>query len=247
MNRRCSAWAFLAFSLVFSARAETPPLLAEAMQKWTAETNDWAFTQRVRTFDDDKIKLERLERYDPSRPDNQRWELLEIDGKPPTAEQREYWQQRKNRKPKRRVDKSLEDYFDFKNATPAKETAEEVRYEVPIRRDITRLVPVEKISIEVTVNKGTHRVQQVTGGLREPFRVALGLAKITDVWLDVRFDPIVNDLSSDPEATQANGTAHVVLFKMGDRAEYAWSNFKRVTPFPQVIPEKPVLKSAAGS
>jgi hypothetical protein len=213
-------------------RAEAPALLSEAMDKWSAEMDGWAFTQRVRTFDNDKVKLERLERYDPSRPDNQRWELLQIDGKPPTAEQREYWEKRKNRKAKRRADKSIEEYFDFAHATVAKETAETMCYDVPLRRDMTRLIALEKINIEVTVNKRMHAIQQITGGLKEPLRVALGLAKVTDGWLDVRFDPIVNDLSADPNATEANGTARVVLFKMGDRAEYAWSNFKRVTPFP---------------
>lgn len=216
-------------------RGETPALLAEAMEKWSAEMDGWAFTQRVRTFDNDKVKLERLERYDPSRPDNQRWELLEIDGKPPTAEQRDYWEKRKNRKAKRRADKSIEEYFDFEHATVAKETPEKVCFEVPLKRDTTRLVALEKINIEVAVNKRTHSIQQITGGLKEPLRVALGLAKVTDGWLDVRFDPIVNDLSADPQATEANGTAHVVLFKMGDRAEYAWSNFKRVTPYPAQV------------
>jgi hypothetical protein len=211
--------------------ADGPPLLAEAMKKWSAEMDEWAFTQRVRTFDDDKVKLERLERYDPSRPDNQRWELLEIDGKPPTKEQRDYWEKRKNRKSKRRADKEVNEYFDFAKATVAKETEERIHYDVPLRRDVTRLVPLEKITIEVTVNKQTRTIQQITGGLKEPLRMVLGLAKVTDGWLDVRFDPIVSDLSGDPNATEANGTARVVVFKMGDRAEYAWSNFKRVTPF----------------
>jgi hypothetical protein len=219
-------------ALTASLRAETPALLSEAMAKWSAEVDGWAFTQRVRTFDNGKVKLERLERYDPSRPDDQRWELLQIDGKPPTAEQREYWEKRKNRKAKRRPDKSIEEYFDFAHATVAKETPESIGYDVPLRRDTTRLVALDKINIEVTVNKRTHTIQQITGGLKEPLRVALGLARVTAGWLDVRFDPIVNDLSADPNATEANGIARVVLFKMGDRVEYAWSNFKRVTPFP---------------
>ncbi|HEX2854666.1 MAG TPA: hypothetical protein VHO24_15650 [Opitutaceae bacterium] len=218
------------------ARAETPPLLEEAMHKWVTGTDDWAFTQRVRTFDDDKVKLERLERYDPSRPDSQRWELLEIDGKPPTAVQREHWQHRKNRKPKKKAEASLEKYFDFDRATVAKETAESVRYDVPLRREATRLVPLEKIEIEITVDKATRSVEQITGGLREPLRIALGLAKITDVWLDVRFDPIVHDLTPDDGEPLATGAVRVVVFKMGDRAEYAWTQFKRVTPFPPAAP-----------
>lgn len=214
------------------AFAETPRLLEEALQKWVAGTDDWAFTQRVKMFDDDKVKLERVERYDPSRPDNQRWQLLEINGKPPTAAHREYWQLRKNRKAKRRAEGTLEKYFAFEQATVSRETATAVSYDVPLRKEATRLAPLEKIIIEISVDKASRSIEQVKGGLREPFRVALGLAKITDVWLDVRFDPIVHDLTPEEGEPQASGAAHVVLSKMGDRSEYAWSDFKRVTPFP---------------
>lgn len=223
-------------------------MLDEAIKKWVAGTDDWAFTQRVRTFDEDKVKLERVERYDPSRPDNQRWELLEIDGKPPTPAQRERWQHRKNRKPKKKAEGTLEKYFDFDHATVAKETAEWVRFEVPLRRDATRLVPLEKIEIEITVDKKTRSVEQITGGLREPLRVALGLAKVTDVWLDVRFDPLVHDLTPDDDEPAASGAVHVVVFKMGDRAEYAWTEFKRVTPHSSATPAAlPNKKEASGS
>lgn len=243
----CLGLFFGASAVSLAARRDGPPLLAEAMEKWSAEMDEWAFTQRVRTFDDDKVKLERLERYDPSRPDNKRWELLEIDGKPPTKEQREYWEKRKNRKAKSRADKEVEEYFDFARATVAKETEDRVHYDVPLRRDVSRLVPLEKITIEVTVNKQTRTIQQITGGLKSPLRMALGLAKVTDGWLDVRFDPIVSDLSGDPNATEANGTARVVVFKMGDRAEYAWSNFKRVTPFSPPPQASSGTKNATGS
>jgi hypothetical protein len=228
-------------------RAETPALLEEAVEKWVAGTDDWAFTQRVRTFDDEKVKLERLERYDPSRPDNQRWHLLEIDGKPPTDAQREYWERRKNRKPKRRVESTLGKYFDFEHATVAKETEEVVRYEVPLKKEGTRLVPLDKIIVEIVVNKATRSIEQVVGGLREPIRFALGLAKITDMWLDVRFDPMLHDLTPEDGETQTSGAAHVVLFKMGDRAEYAWSEFKRVTPFPSATSREVRAKDAGGS
>jgi hypothetical protein len=222
-----------AVTLPVAVPAATPPLLTEAFDNWAAEIDGWAFTQRVRTFDNDKVKLERLERYDPSRPDNERWELLEVDGKPPTAEQRETWEKRKHRKAKRKPDRTIEEYFDFPRATVASDTGDKVSFNVPVRRDITRLVSLDKIEVEVTVNKRTRSIQQITGGLKEPLRVALGLAKVTDGSIDVRFKPIVNDFSEGVDAAtiSPSGTARVVLFRMGDRAEYAWSDFKRVTPF----------------
>jgi hypothetical protein len=222
-------------ALVPDARAGAPPLLEDAVKKWVTGTDEWAFTQRVRTYDEgDKLKLERLERYDPSRPDSHRWELLEIDGKPPTEAHRNQWQHRKNRKPRKPSDKVLNDYFDFEHATVAAETAEAVRYDVPVRKEAVRLLPVEKFAVQLTVNKKTRLIEQVVAGLRSPIRIALGMARITDVDLDVRFDPIVHDFSDDDDdpSTKASGTAHVVLFKMGDRAEYSWSDFKQVKPAP---------------
>lgn len=230
MNFRVLVFGASFVSTVAFARAVTPPLLHEAVEKWETGAEEWAFTQRVRTYDNDKVKLERLERYDPSRPDNRRWELLEIDGKPPTAEQREYWQDRKNRKAHKRSEKSLEDYFDFEHATVAGETKQTATFEVPLRKETTRLVELDKFEIQLTVNKSTKVIEHITAGLREPLKVALGLARITDVDLDVRFDPLVRDLDAT-KSPQPSGEVHVVMFKLGDRAEYAWTDFKRVTPY----------------
>lgn len=248
MTRRLVSLTFLiATAFALPLRAEVPALLEEAVKKWVTGTDEWAFTQRVRTFDDSKLKLERLERYDPSRPDNQRWELLEIDGGPPSEAQRNQWQHRKNRKPKKKSDKVLNNYFDFEHATVSKETAEVVRYDVPLRQEALRLLPVEKFSVQLTVNKRTRMIEQVNAGLRSPIRVALGMARITDVDLDVRFDPIVHDFSDEEPPTKASGTAHVVLFKMGDRAEYSWSEFKQVKPSVMKDDRTPREKEAPGS
>jgi hypothetical protein len=214
------------------ARAETPELLAAAVKSWAAGADEWAFTQRVRTFDNDKLELDRVERYEPSRPDNQRWELLTIDGRSPTGDERNRWQHRKNRKPRKQSEKTIEEYLDFARASVAAETAEAVRYEVPVHKEASRLLPVEKFSVQLTVNKKTRTIEQVNAGLRSPIRVALGMARITDLDLDVRFDPVLEDFSDADPATKATGTAQVVLFKLGDRAEYSWSDFRQVKPSP---------------
>src|SRR4051812_43027688 len=52
-------------AIAVTCAAETPRLLEEAVEKWNAGKEDLAFTQRVRTFtDDNKVKEERVERYD---------------------------------------------------------------------------------------------------------------------------------------------------------------------------------------
>jgi hypothetical protein len=213
--------------------AETPPLLDEAVQKWNAGKEDLAFTQRVRTFtDDDKVKEERVERYDPSLPDEQRWHLIEVNGKPPSDAQRERLESRKNRKARKEANKPLGDYFEFEHAKVIGEENGLVRYDVPVRSEAAvHLIDVEKIDVIFAVSETTKTIEHVSAGLRQPMRIALGLVRVTDIDLDIHFDPSSEIPPPPPPPSNPASTAHVVVSKFGDRSEYTWSHFKRVTSF----------------
>lgn len=224
----------LAASVVPAAESD---LLRRAAGNWLDERDNWAFTQFAREFDGGKLKRERLERYDPSRPDRERWELLRLDGREPTAEEKADLTERKNRK-RRRHTTPVTDYFDFARAVVVDENARTVRYALPLRSRSNWLFPVEKVSLALTVDKATQAITQVQAKIDEPFRVALGLARILDIDLDVRTElPPENPgvdapHPADPAGAKPNGTARVVVTKFGDRVEYEWSNFQRVEPHP---------------
>lgn len=212
-------------------RADTPPLLHDAVGNWLAGKEDWAFTQRTRALaDDGQVKEERLERYDPSLPDNQRWHLLEVDGKPPTEAQRKAIEVRKNQRPRKHANKPPEDFLDFAHAVPLRETPQTVTYAVTVRPEAARLVQTEKLIILVTVGRESHAVEGISSSLSEPMRVALGLARITDIDLDMHFEPEAGGRSGGAEP-DPSGSARVSLSKLGDRMEYEWTAFKRVTPY----------------
>jgi hypothetical protein len=61
-------------------------------------------------------------------------------------------------------------------------------------------------------------------------RVALGLAKITDVDLDVRFE---EPEDGPPPATEvtSSSSARVTMSKFGDPVEFTWSDFKEVPAY----------------
>src|SRR4051812_22205954 len=99
------------FSCV-TTHAQTPPLLRKAVVRWLGERDNWAFTLRVREFNSGKVKEERIERYDPSKPGIERWQLVAVDGKPPTEERRAEWQKRKTKK-RKDTGKPLDDYLEF--------------------------------------------------------------------------------------------------------------------------------------
>lgn len=230
-------------ALAPALRAAPPPLLDEAVHQWLEGKDDWAFTQRARTLlDDGSAKEERLERFDPSLPDNQRWHLLELNGKPPTDEQRHQWQDRKNAKPRKASNKPLDELFDFDSATLVSETPEAATYAVAVKPSFARLVAVDKLTVDFTVSKQTKTIEHVTAGLSEPMKIALGLAKVTDLDLDLHFDP---ESHSAPAEVEAKGSASMTMSKVvGARMEYTWSDFKRVTHYAGTASDNPAAKSS---
>ncbi|MEO7597537.1 MAG: hypothetical protein ABIV50_01295 [Opitutus sp.] len=205
-------------------RANDTALLEQVAKNWLDERDHWAFTQLVREFDGKEMKQERIERYDPSKGFAQRWQLVSINGQPPTEKELSEWLGRKNKK-KRRDRPGLGENFDFTKARIAEETPESIRYELPLRSSIDWLFPISKVELLITISKRGPALEQVQARISEPFRVALGLARILDIDLDVQMAP---PPSSDPADAKPSGTAHAVVTKFGDRVEYYWSEFKRV-------------------
>lgn len=217
------------------------PLLEGALTPWLAERDAWAFTQHVREYDKDGVKEERVERYDPSRPEMARWTLLELNGRTPSAAESSAYTARKGRK--RKVPRPLSDFIDFDHVTVQASSAHWVRYEVPLR-EVNRLVPVDKITLAVTVNRENRSIEQITAVLREPLKIAFGVARVTDVNFDLHFDSTSAERNRPiaPATVQPNGTAEATLFKFGNRAEFAWSDFTRVTPHPTTQGESVALQ-----
>jgi hypothetical protein len=213
-------------------RAEAPRLLTTAIQRWTAVQGDMAFTQQTRRFlADGQVKEERVERYDPSLPDNRRWRLIEVDGAPATEEQERKLESAKNGRPRRKVDESPSKYLDLDHAVLIGETPADARFRIPMLPEVHRLVSLDDIDIVVTVDKQTGNVAGIGAALREPIRVLLGIARITDLDVDLRINPSAAGSPEAPDDVESGSTARVKISRMGNPVEYNWSDFKRVRAF----------------
>jgi hypothetical protein len=216
----------LAFACAVPARAAAPSPLEEAIEAWLGERDHWAFTQRAVEYQDGKPR-ERLERYDPSLPGNQRWNLLAIDGRVPTAQERAAWEKKKFKKNRRRFDSPIGDFFDFKRAKILEETAKTIRYSLGLRGDKSWLFPTDKVDVMVTIDKQTRALEHLSANVREPFKVLLGIARITNGSVDLVFDDTEAAL---PASAQPTGSAKMTVSRFGERVDFTWSEFKRVTP-----------------
>ena len=228
----CRLTLILGSVLLPGLRAGTPPLLATAFEQWATGREDLAFTQQTRFFfDDGKVKEERTERYDPSLPDRMRWRLIEIDGQPATAGQREKWETKKNGKPRKQVAKPPAEYLDLEHAVTVEDSPKSARFEIGLRPEAARLLAVEKISVVITVDKESRSIAHIAASLRQPIRVLLGLARITDLDLDVGIEPTDGDSPEKSGDVSAGSTARVTLSKLGSPMDYNWSDFKRVASY----------------
>jgi hypothetical protein len=210
------------------AWAAPATLLEQAVEDWLGERDHWAFTQRAVEYEDGQPH-ERLERYDPSRPGDERWTLLAIDGQFPTPEQHAAWARKKFKRKPRRIDTPIGDFFDFYDAKIVGQTDTIMQYEIPLRRDKTWLFQADKVRVVVSVNKMTRALEHLTASISEPVKVLLGLARITAGKVDLSFLNFDEEAGPGPESAQPIGSARVSVYKFGERVEFTWSDFKRVS------------------
>lgn len=223
---------FFFLAAIAVARVEDAALLREVASSWLDQQYHWSFTQRVKEYDGDTLKQERVEHYDPSQGYARRWQLVSINGRPPTSDEWEAWNKRKNKKP-RHTRPTISDNLDFTNARVVEETNELIRYELPLRSNVDWLFPISKVDLIVTISKKGPALEQVQARISEPFRVALGLARVMHIDLDLQMEP---PPPQDPADAKPSGTAHAVVTKFGDRVEYFWSEFRHVNPSPDFDP-----------
>ena len=216
------------FAFASSLHAEPPALLAKAVKHLEEGSQDLAFTQRTRTFNEDQsTHNERVERYNPSLPDAQRWRLLEVNGRLPTDAERDDIEDKRNRKPRKRAGTTPASYLDLDNARQVGETDQVTHFEVGVKPEASRFVDFDKLVIKIDVDKASGSIAHISAALREPMRVAFGLAKVLDVDLDVQFEEPANGPPPSGEVT-ADSTARVKLTKFGNPQELSWSDFKEV-------------------
>ncbi len=230
--RSCVLAALLLGGFPQGGRAEAPPLLARAFEQWTSGVADLAFTQQTRFFlGDGRVKNTRTERYDPSLPDSRRWRLIEVDGRPASPAERDAWDSRKNGKPRRKIVKSPSEYLDLDHARLVGENATSARFEVGMRPEASRLLSLDKIGVVITVDKGSASIVLIAARLLEQMPVLLGLARITDLDVDVGVEPRDEDPARNPGGVTTGSTARMTISELGYPKEYSWSEFRRVASY----------------
>jgi hypothetical protein len=165
-------------------------------------------------------------RYDPSRPYDQQWTPLQIDGKPPTGSQiKKYHRDYVTRREKRLT---LGEVLLLARATVTGETAAAVTFEVPLGKN--QRFPAEKIRVLIRVNKEQRAIEHIAVRLHEPFRVML-VAKVKSGEADLTFGTVDPQFAPPITSIRAVGLGSILFVTLGGAYDQTRTDFKRVKPY----------------
>lgn len=208
--------------------AGAPEALAAALRSFGAERERWAYTEHfVTTGRKGEPKESRRFRFDPSLPPEERWTLLEDEGRPPTERA-----QRKFRREMKRVRRiRLSEYLQLDRAVLRRETPAEQIYEVPLRRENNDRLPPEKFSVQITLERDeAWQLAAVDLTLRATMRMAL-VAKVRRAGAGIRLVRVSPEHGPVVRSLHGAGEGTVLFVKVGGAFTAERSEFKRVTPY----------------
>jgi len=208
------------------ARAETPPLLATAMQKLVNEDDQWAYTQVIRRTD--REGGDTVARFDPTKPQGEKWELIKLKGKAPTNAEADRWCRRRGGEVSQTDGRALTDLLDLEHASIASETPTSVRFKVPLKKNVIARVPTENFIAFAEIDRGDESIQRFSIFLRQSVRLIGGAAEIQSAQGVVTFQAVDETACMRPAKIVASGTGQALFKKVNRSAEIIYTNQRRV-------------------
>ena len=211
--------------------AEVPPLLQEAIRKFTGDVPYWAYTETVvRTDMKGKPEGVTIVQVDPSQPYAEQIQPLQIEGKKPTLSEVEKFRQQRQKRQDREENQSLGSLIVPEQTKVVSETATAITYEVGLRRTGNSRLPPDKFQVLVRINKPRQELENITVQVRESFRVAL-VAKVKSGLAVLNFKSVGPDHPAPLEMIKAEGAGSVLFVKLGANYELHRTEFRRVKPY----------------
>ena len=225
-----------------------PPLLLAALTKLSQDFDRWAYTEtRKGTDRKGKPRGETIIRFDPSKPYEEQFTPLKVNGHEPTEKDRADYRKRGVKRGEQLMKDESEGKapagefgrfrlngsnaaIDLARATAESETATTTTYNVPLRRDPETTLPVEKIELIARINKERHALENVALRLKDSFRMKLivnvkaGAGNIDFSVVDPKYVPVMS-------AASGEGTVSVMFVKFGGAFDVKRTEFQRVKPY----------------
>ena len=224
-----------------------PEILRDALVKEAADSGHWAYTETTLvTGSKGKPHGETIVRFDPSKPYEEQFTPVKIDGKEPTDKQRDGYRRRgEHRRQKLESDPTKQDAavsapratvggkkvsIDFEHVAVVAEDPASLTYELPFKSTEKMEVPVDKFQLLIRVNREHRVLENVDFKLKEGFRVKV-IAKLSAMEFRMRFTTV--DPQFAPQMTSLSGAlaGGMLFMKIDIATDTKRTDFQRVKPF----------------
>lgn len=219
--------------------ADEQTWLQDTVRRTVTELPRWAYTEtRIMRDEKGRPKNQAVVRYDPSKPYEQQWTPLEVNGRPPTekdfAKYRRRGEQARKREespvPPRDDRPSLGELIELSYARVAEETPTHLVFEVPLRKQNNTRFPPEKFVVLARLDKVRKTLESVAVNLREPFRLKL-VAKVKSGEGRMEFTTVDPKFAPTMTAIQGDASVSILFVSVGGELDLKRTDFKRVKPY----------------
>lgn len=153
-----------------------PAPLAAALKSFHTEgPRGWSFTQTTVGGGHSRV-----ERYDAYQPEFNRWTLLQEDGHPPTADERQDYMEKLSRRSRGGTAPNLTEQLDFKTLTIAEENIERVTYRCRLKPGEAGDATAKFLVATLVLHQPTKTIESFELAAHEPFSPTFGV-KISEM------------------------------------------------------------------
>ena len=193
-------------ALVTAAVAAVPPELAKALEPFRSDPpRGWSFTQTTSAEGKSTV-----ERSDATKPEFDRWSLVQKNGRAPTTEELKEYAEARSRRSRAGTAPNLSEQLVLDALETIGESPERVTYRCPLRPGESRDKTALALRATLVVHKPTHTIESVELTNTEPFNPTFGV-KISALKTVMTYTLPTGEMPSLPHKvdTHVRGTAFV--------------------------------------
>ena len=156
-----------------------------------------------------------VEHCDATKPEFDRWSLVQKDGRVPTADELKDYAEGRSRRSRAGTAPKLSDQFLFEALETVSDTPERTTYRCPLRRGETRDTTAAFLRATIVLHKPTHTIESIELANTEPFSPTFGV-KIGEMKTLMTYSLAIGETPSLPQKVTAHVRGRAFLFKSLD-------------------------------
>jgi hypothetical protein len=207
------------------ALAAMPTYLREALDHFSPEVpGDWAYIQTTIRND-----LAITEKFDPTRPLDDRWTLLQYNGREPSPADREKYRRFKVSNPTTASQAAFrKSDIEPGSVELVREDAERADFRCSFRAEAAGSDKMlSHLSLQLTVNKQQRYIEKFLLGLNEPYSPVLGV-KMNTLTVEMTFSPPTADRPSLPVVGSSRFAGRIFFIGTEENLQVSYSAFNQV-------------------